>query len=206
MKKLNNKGMTIVEMLVCFMIVAFISTALFSTATVFNNKRSIESAKAQLLAYRNQIDKLIEDDLINKGLTNVMIKEKSLGDTGSEQYVVMFFKDGSKKVLIIHSKTTGEYGTSDCSGSDEYYIKYGTVPDTTDHENIDTLNGLDIDKYTLPDTGKVEEGSCTFLDSRFNTIDVSNESYVSHIYINFYHPELGNNYSINIVAPINYFA
>ena len=26
------------------------------------------------------------------------------------------------------------------------------------------------------------------------------------VYVNFYHPELGNDYSINIVAPINYFA
>ena len=46
---LNNKGMTIVEILVCFMIVTFISVSLFNTVETFNNKKSIESTKSALI-------------------------------------------------------------------------------------------------------------------------------------------------------------
>ena len=186
MRKLNNKGMTIVEILVCFMIVAFISTALFSTATVFNNKRSIESTKAELIQYRNQIDKLIEDDLINKGLSNAKIITNGDPTANSADYEIrLFFRDGTEKTLKIHSKISGEIGTGTCNGTDSFYVEYGGT------------------RYTLPDVGSSDDGKCK--DLRYGTIKVSNEENVLLIYINFTHPELGNDYAINIVAPINYF-
>ncbi len=200
MKKLNNKGMTIVEILVCFMIVAFITTALFSTVTVFNNKRNIESAKAELIQYRNQIDKLIEDDLIHKGLTNATVKVEDIDSAdpkkGKKYTVNLFFRDGGTKNLIIYSQRAGEYGSADsttCTGySDNFYITYAGI------------------KYPLPDVGDSVNENCspseTIKDLRFNTIKVSNDNNVLFIYVNFSHPELGTDYSINITAPINYFA
>ena len=203
MKKLNNKGMTIVEILVCFLLVSFITTSLFTTVSSFNNKRNIESVKADLLQYRNDIDKLIEDDLIHKGLTNAKINESV--SSGTTLYdIKLSFRDGTKKTLIISSKRAGEYSsTTDdadtCSGvSDEFFIGYGTSTSSSDYV-----------KYSLPDVGEFINKNCTpnetIKDLRFNNIKVSNDDNVLFIYINFYHPELGNDYSINIVAPINYF-
>lgn len=203
MKKLNNKGMTIVEILVCFLLVSFITTSLFTTVSAFNNRRNIESIKADLLQYRNDIDKLIEDDLIHKGLTNAKVTESVT--SGKTLYnILLSFRDGTKKTLIISSQRAGEYSsTTDesgtCSGvNDEFFIGYGTSESSSDYV-----------KYSLPDVGEFVNSNCTpnetIKDLRFNSIKVSNDDNVLFIYINFYHPELGNDYSINIVAPINYF-
>lgn len=209
MMKLNNKGMTIVEILVCFIVVAFISAALFSTVTAFSNKRNVESAKAELIEYRNEIVKMIEDDLIHKGLTNATVKEEYIGGNqkrGKKYTVTLYFRDGSKRTLIINSQRAGDYGSSGnasasctdntlctaCTGfNDDFWIQY---------------NGI---KYPLPDVGDSTNECSTpevIKDLRFNTIKVSNEDNVLLVYVNFYHPELGSDYSINIIAPINYFA
>ena len=208
MIKLNNKGVTIVEILVCFLLVSFITTSLYTTVSSFNNKRGIESVRADLLQYRNDIDKLIEDDLIHKGLIDAKITTPTNTDAVTKYNIELFFRDGSKKVLIIYSQRAGEYGSSGAAGGDEatctgnsdkFYIGYGTVENTGDYL-----------KYTLPNVGSSVNKSCTpeetIMDLRFNSIEVKNSDNVLFIYINFYHPELGNDYSINIVAPINYFA
>ena len=45
MKKLNNKGMTAVEVLVCFVLVVIISTSVYTTVSAYQNKQQIESFK-----------------------------------------------------------------------------------------------------------------------------------------------------------------
>ena len=216
MIRLNNKGITIVEILVCFLLVTFITTALYASVSSFSNKRSIESVKADLLQYRNDIDKMIEDDLIYKGLTNAIVKEE-IKETNKTKYnVTLSFRDGTTKHLIIFSQRAGEYGSNiekeeadddaSCTGyNDNFYIGYGTSETTEDYII-----------YDLPDVGSSENKKCPtnpektkfekIYDLRFNSITVSNADNVLFVYVNFYHPELGNDYSINIVAPINYFA
>ena len=113
MKKLNNKGMTIVEILVCFLLVTFITVSLFTTVSSFNNKRSIESVKADLLQYRNDIDKMLEDDLIHKGLTNAKFDKDHTQELvvpghpengyKSVYKVDLTFRDGTSKRLTIVS-------------------------------------------------------------------------------------------------------
>ena len=112
MIKLNNKGVTIVEILVCFLLVSFITTSLYTTVSSFNNKRGIESVRADLLQYRNDIDKLIEDDLIHKGLIDAKITTPINTDAVTKYNIELFFRDGSKKVLIISSQRACEYGSS----------------------------------------------------------------------------------------------
>ncbi len=208
MIKLNNRGVTIVEILVCFLLVSFITTSLYTTVSSFNNKRSIESVRADLLQYRNDIDKLIEDDLIHKGLIDAKISTPIKNDSTTKYNIELFFRDGSKKVLIINSQRAGEYGSSGstsspdatCTGkSDDFYIGYGSSETSGDYLI-----------YRLPNVGSSVNKSCspneTIMDLRFNSIEVKNSDNVLFVYVNFYHPELGNDYSVNIIAPINYFA
>lgn len=208
MIKLNNKGVTIVEILVCFLLVSFITTSLYTTVSSFNNKRGIESVRADLLQYRNDIDKLIEDDLIHKGLIDAKITTPINTDAVTKYNIELFFRDGSKKVLIINSQRAGEYGSSGAAGGDEatctgkdddFFIGYGSSETSEDYLI-----------YRLPNVGSSVNKSCspneTIMDLRFNSIEVKNSDNVLFVYVNFYHPELGNDYSINIIAPINYFA
>ena len=68
---LNNKGMTVVELLASFIIVALIMTTLYATMNNFSDKRVEESAKESIYTYKNLLTKEIYDDIINKGLIDV---------------------------------------------------------------------------------------------------------------------------------------
>lgn len=71
MIKLNNKGMTVVELLASFVIVALIITTLYSTMNNFSDKRVEESAKETIYTYKNLLTKEIYDDITRNGLINV---------------------------------------------------------------------------------------------------------------------------------------
>ena len=57
--KLNNKGITTVEVLICFILVAVITMSLYSVISSVNEKRLEESNKAKILIYKNTLTKKI---------------------------------------------------------------------------------------------------------------------------------------------------
>ena len=73
-KKLNNKGMSIIEILLCFILVTIITGSIYSTVNAFSNKKVEEQAKEKIYTYKNLLTKDIEDDIVTKGLIKVDIK------------------------------------------------------------------------------------------------------------------------------------
>ena len=71
MVKLNNKGMSVVELLASFIIVALIITTLYNTMNNFSDKRVEESAKESIYTYKNLLTKEIYDDITMNGLIDV---------------------------------------------------------------------------------------------------------------------------------------
>ena len=88
MKKLNNKGMTIIEILVCFIIVAIISSSVYATVTNYNDKKNLESNKQEIYKFKNLLTKEIYDDIIYKGLINVSNYQKSTVFAGSPRDII----------------------------------------------------------------------------------------------------------------------
>ena len=41
-KKLNNKGITTIEVLLCFVIIVMISVSMYNTVSIYNDKRILE--------------------------------------------------------------------------------------------------------------------------------------------------------------------
>lgn len=246
MKKNNNKGMTIIELLVCFVLVSIITTSLFATISTFSNKRDKESIKSTIFSYKNRIAKEIQDDLVNKSLVDVSIIEpnansyvvdSSVSVEGSEtnlynykfdenkntyRYAIFFkFRDGTSKALTIRYKSSQGYMDDDssCDSSkrdDDFYITYGeqypgynksTESDIkTSVENPKDSDG-NFDLFRLPDVGN-GDNACgeKVLDLRFDDISVIKENNVFKLYIGFYHPDIGKEYALDIVAPLNYFS
>ena len=71
MKKLNQRGITTIEVIISFVLVILISASLFATITAYNTKRLNENYKSQIYTYKNQLTKVIQDDFIKKGLVSV---------------------------------------------------------------------------------------------------------------------------------------
>ena len=215
---LNNKGVTTVEVLICFVLVTIIATSLFSTVSMFNEKRIEENNKAKILIYSNTLTRVIQKDFITYGLASAKIEETN--DAGTRNYRVdCVLKNGEKRILKIKQSFTRSnlhLETENANYDDSFMIEYGT-PDK-------------MIKYPIPDLGEVvgkySDSMKTFVpcepvtddcrvlkDLQINNIiiNISNEltsddigSHVLNIYIGFYHPELGNRYAINIVSPIDY--
>ena len=205
MKKLNNKGITTIEVIICFLLVVIIATSMYTTVSAFNEKRIIEQYKEEIYSYKNILTKQIQDDFIKVGITSAKINTEK-ADAKTTYTLNATLKDGTKRNLIIIQQLGYSIyhlgGTK--SKNDEFMIKYGK-----DEEEVE---------YPIPDLGEFhvdQDGnrtSCsggancfTIKDLSINNVFFNIErNQILTIYIGFYHPELSTRYAISIVTPLNY--
>lgn len=193
MKKLNNRGITTIEVIICFVLVVVITVTMYTTISTFNQKRLIESYKARIYTYKNLLTKDIQDDFIKKGLTHASYSRKTSGSKVT--YTVdCDLRDGTKRRLIIEQRLAQStyHEGGDPYNNDEFMIKYGTPTDPVE--------------YPIPELGETKnDNGYTVKDLSINNISIKiTENNVLTIYIGFYHPELGTRYGINIVCPIDF--
>lgn len=207
-KKLNNKGITTAEVLVCFVLIVLISMSIYSIVDTYSNRHRIESFKEKIVTYKNLLTKEINSDLIKKGLNAVgghSSINKSLNDLGVYDYSTKFMlANGEIRCLTVSSivhepnflkNTTGYVGSATCngtcSGTEKFEIGYGEC-------------GNEI-MYPLPDLGfSYNSDKEKIYDLRIISVNVNTTNNVLAIDIRFYHPELGSKYGINIVNPIGF--
>lgn len=198
--KLNNKGVTTIEILISFVLLAIIVVSLYGSVESYKNKQNIESEKNQIMTYKNLLTKEIQDDLIMKGLIDVTVKHQPFVAVPitPETYTVDFsFRDGTKSQLIVKRILANDYGVvgsgSCTSGKNDYFsISYGPEGDLTEYE--------------LPDLGSGENNEgCKVLDLRMSDININTDNDILTIDIRFYHPDFSTKYGIDIACPINFF-
>ena len=80
-RKLNNKGMTAIEILITFAIVVVIVVSMYDGIMDLKNKETVASYKLSLTTYKNLLTKDIQDDLIKVGLSAVSM-DSMKDDTG----------------------------------------------------------------------------------------------------------------------------
>lgn len=205
MRKLNNKGMTAIEILVTFLIVAVIVVSLYDGIISLKNKETISSYKLSLVTYRDLLTKDIQDDLIKVGLAGAEVSSLS-GSTGYR--VTLTLRDGSKRLLEV--KQQFGCNAADTAEEDELCVKAGIAKDASDNFSISYGPTGDVVEYPLPDLGNEKlpnlHGSGTHKISalRINEVDISTANQVFSLRVTLYHPDLGTKYSIDIVSPINY--
>lgn len=193
MTKLNNKGITTIEVILCFVIVVIITMSMFATVSSFNEKRIIEKDKEEIYSYKNILTKEIQDDFIKIGLTHASY-ERTVNGATTTHIVRCELKDGTNRELVISqtlAKSSYHIGGTE-GASDNFYIEYGPSGDRI--------------RYPLPDLGNAtQDGKVKNLSINNVLINITDENVLS-IYIGFYHPELTTRYAISIVAPIDYLS
>ena len=210
--KLNTKGITTIEVIVCFVLVAVISLSMYSTISAFNTKRIEESYKSKILVYKSTLTKQIQDDFIKKGLVSAKIEE-TINNYKKTYTLKCTLKDGTERRLVIIQQSPR--CPDGASINDYFMIKYGLPSKMEEYEvpDIGTTKKSCIEKNGSWDLISDPSGSINTKNLRISNVilNISNEntasditSHVLSIYIGFYHPTLGNKYAINIVSPINY--
>ncbi len=192
MRKLNNKGMTTTELLITFVIVASVVLSLYVSIANLRSKEIIASYKQSITTYKDLLTREIQTDIITKRLTNATIENPSQGNV-----LVLKFSDNiEKKLRIGYADPANIASANVCSNPT------GTLNSSIIYGN---------EEHPLPTLG------ATALNTSLGCVNVNSlrikqegtpyfkiENNILIINIKLYHPDLGNKYSINIVAPINY--
>lgn len=207
--KLNNKGMTSIEILICFIIVAAITVSLFDVVSTYKTKQQIESYKNIVTEYKNSVTKMINDDTIKYKLSSISTPTQDSDSEKITYRVTLYFE----KNLLNGSSCTGNYGMNGCSKVLEV-IKYRESSDTL-NSKVDAIiypevvNGsMRNATYALPDVGGGfdEESDKIIKDIRFSDVSFQNLVDNAMLDIAIFHHELSTYYHIRVIAPLNYYA
>ena len=209
MKKLNNKGITTIEVLICFVLIVIITVSIYATISNFNEKKVLESYKEQILNYKNLLTKDIQDDLIKVGLIHARFERKN--ENGKAITNVYFdLKDGTQRKLVVEQRyAASQYHPGGSINDNDYFmIKYGTPNDLIERPLPDVgsygYDGYLKEPCDIDDPNK--SASCNKIANfSINNVllDITDDNVLS-IYIGFYHPDFATKYAINIVCPIDY--
>lgn len=191
--KLNNKGITTIEVIICFVLVVIITVSMYTIISTFNEKKIVEGYKEETNTYINILTKDIQDDFIKKGIDKATYSQNNDGAKTIDKLDILL-KDGTSRSLIVEKTVSkSEYHPDgDSNVDDDFLIKYGSSDN--------------LIEYPIPDLGSFKsDGNHTIKDLSINTVSMSvSENNILSIYIGFYHPDLGRRYAIDIVYPINY--
>lgn len=197
LKKLNNKGITTIEILICFILLAVISTSLYSTVSNYRNKQILESEKEKIYTYKNLLTKEIQDDIIKKGLAGVTYE--------NQKKVELKFNDGSTKVIEVSTDASNlsiKYGDTDYP-LPNFGAKVLKIKEPS--SSLDTATGKNayfIVSYKKNDLSCDKD--CVIYDKLKSTSSPPDKASVLKINIPFEHPDFGDKYGIFIVAPFEY--
>ena len=99
MFKLNNKGMSIVEIVVTFSIIMIISVGLLSIVVNYRNKISVSLERLKLDTFKNNVTQDIYNDILNLGVTEINTAGECSTLTDLNRCVNIVFQDGSERVF-----------------------------------------------------------------------------------------------------------
>jgi len=188
--KLNNKGMTIVEILVSFAIVIVIVASMYASISNLRNRQVIASYKEEATRYKDLLTRDVENDIITKGL----VSATKISDTS----VILKFKSGDEKTFSVNMNSSSV--TND--------LENATVCDVVDEDSyVDSIT-YDGVSYSLPNAGSDKlniNGKCSRIYSmRITDSIISVDSDMLSINVKIFHPDLGDKYSLEIITPIDY--
>ena len=105
LKKLDNKGMTVIEILVSFVLVSTIVVSMFSLVSKYAARREQEVDRNSINTYKTTLTKEIYDDIINSGGIINATSEES-GSKYDKMYTLKLKCANTKEIeIVVVSKT-----------------------------------------------------------------------------------------------------
>lgn len=104
MKRLNNHGISLVEIVVTFAIVMAIISGLLAIIMNYRLQAQNSFSKLELQTYKNNLTKTIQDDILNFGIGEINTAGGCNSESNKERFSAcanLIFKNGSEKILAI---------------------------------------------------------------------------------------------------------
>lgn len=179
MKMLNNKGFTVIELVLSFAFVSILSVGMLVVAFDYRSKQKQESIKNDLISLSNSITMDIQDDIFQRFLSSI-----EYCDTKDNilKCIRFNFKDGTNKELQLKKQrvTIHDEGTSFSYISQ--YLVYGNI------------------KYDTPDDRFVFFPSDFSIRETNETDKIENNAVLYKVVFPIKHREIEGDFGIKIVA------
>lgn len=175
----NNKGFTIAELLVTFVLVMSIVLALFKVVDHYRERQQNATSVKEMNSYRNQIVKVVEDDILFncEGIKEIKgLDLKPSEEPNSQQGIKITFNkvDDEKNTLITKNLIVKNNG-----------ILYGNM------------------FYEFPSKFVSAVDDVIYTETKVSSDDSSLDKAIYSIHIDLTHSELNRIFNINIVAVNN---
>lgn len=179
MKKLNNKGFTVIELTVSFLFVFMVAFSMYQLLYNYRVRQNEESIKSQMIDYKNQVTLAIQNDINEKTLK--YIDYCTEGGKRTSKCIVLYFNDNTSKQLSIEERKK-VYEDIDEPQTVNYISYGGTIYESTDAVLLEFPSGQML--YSSSESDNLEDENVE----------------VYKISIPIYHHDLDGNYGISIVA------
>ena len=182
----NNKGFTIAELLVTFVLVMSIVLALFKVVDHYRERQQNATSVKEMNSYRNQIVKVVEDD-------------------------ILFNCEGIKEIKGLDKSTLESDGLEQTDFQQGIEITFNKVIANTQPNTINTKrlivkkNGILYGDmfYEFPSKFVSAVDDVIYTETKVSSDDSSLDKAIYSIHIDLTHSELNRIFNINIVAVNN---
>lgn len=182
---LNNKGFTVIELILSFAFVSVLSASLFAVVINYREKQQESSVETKLLSYKSKLIVDVQNDIQKKILDSIDYCTYTDSDGSvkrKNRCVILTFKNGETKNFEIK-----EEKGFDTIGTNEYdysipYISYGGI------------------KYIPPDGKNLSIASDYMLQFTSLEDDLENNTTLYRIKVSLIHNDIERDLEISIVA------
>lgn len=197
----NNKGFTVIELIMSFLFASILSLSLFSAVLVYRQKQNDSTIESDLLAFKSQLIIDVENDIQLKGVKDIevdpekcpvydsdgnLVKDGNGNPVLNSRCVLITFNDDTSKIFKIASESKQDIIDSGASSEsfdyDVLYIVYGDI------------------RYDIPDSGNVYIEDDYILSKTIETDGIEGNIRLYRINFNLKHNNLDNDIDISIVA------
>ncbi|NLA33400.1 MAG: hypothetical protein GX861_00830 [Tenericutes bacterium] len=152
MKRLNNKGISIIELLIGFVIVMLIFISLFSIVLTYRDRLQAEEFRHELITFQTTLYKTIYDDINNTLNPLSEVKEATCeieGDT--KNCIVFIYETGFINLFIDVSGKTFYYKDMKYTIPDPHYVNFVPIDDINNYFKFttNTISGKTIFTFDL---------------------------------------------------------
>ena len=183
----NNKGFTVIELIMSFLFASILAISLFSVIISYRGKQTDTSIETDILAFKSQLIMDIQEEIQLKGLKSIDYCPGTEENTILARCVIIRFNNNDVKTFQISFEDKVDKITNNDGTESQFYFKipyivYGDIR----YDIPDAANIYIVDDYILETTGPAD--------------GIESGTKLYKINFNLKHNDLDTNVNISLVA------
>jgi len=189
--KLNNKGISIIETILSFVLIMVMVTGMLVIVMNYRNKAALSIEKLELDTFKNTLTQDIQKDILTLGLKEINHEGSCSSLTSIDNCINIVFQDNTSKALGI-----SKVSVNDRNSIENKYIYYDGIK----YELTEVLPATIPENRTLIDFQSIIIDNKPILKTDKSVLEDGTVVYLYAIDINISHIDFKQDFGIHIVA------